>query len=420
VESCLDGFCAEGPAPSCGDGNIDTACGEECDDGGNEANDGCSAVCITEVPECQTDQTCDDGNPCTDDVCDTTNGLNKCIYTNNTNVCDDGDECTVSDGCVEGICTGSAKNCDDGIDCTVNTCDSAVGCVATEDDSLCAADECKVAFCSEGVGCVQEADPVNGGACNGDECTENGTCQAGECVGDAVDCEDGDVCTGIDCNPTIGCTYLPATNKVCNDGDACTEADVCGVSGTGAAVCQGTQIPGCGEEGLICSLTGNAGDEVSCFLSIARSQENEVNALGIQFKMFYDPAKLTLINFYDDFCFMGICQDFYLTGPGKQTLSTGHALTAGPADASDWDGSGFAAFSNFSDTTAFFTDAYLDAGGVIQGGPEFVEARFTLVSNVTGASPAEVTLEEVEAFWDFGQDMVESFDGPVIITTPQQ
>jgi hypothetical protein len=182
----------------------------------------------------------------------------------------------------------------------------------------------------------------------------------------------------------------------------------------------GTQIPGCGEEGLICSLTGNAGDEVSCFLSIARSQENEVNALGIQFKMFYDPAKLTLINFYDEFCFMGICQDSYLTGPGKQTLSTGHALTAGPADASDWDGSGFAAFSNFSDTTAFFTDAYLDAGGVIQGDPEFVEARFTLVSNVTGASPAEVTLEEVEAFWDFGQDMVESFDGPVIITTPQQ
>ena len=318
----------------------------------------------------------------------------------------------------KGFGTGAAKDCDDGIACTINTCDSAIGCVATEDDTLCTADECKVAFCSEGVGCVQEANPVNGGACNGDECTENGTCQAGECVGDAVDCEDGDVCTGIDCNPTIGCTYLPETNKVCDDGDLYRVRHLW-CQRHGSSSLPGNPDRRLWRRGSHLQLTGNAGQEVSCFLSIARSQENEVNALGLQFGMYYDPAKLTLINFYDEFCFMGICQDVNLTGPGKQTLSSGHALTAGPADTADWDGSGFAAFSNFSDTSAFFTDAYVDGNGEVQGKP-CQEARFTMASNVTGGSPAEVTLEEVQAFWDFGQDMPETFNGPVIVTTPEQ
>lgn len=415
VEFCEAGFCAIGTAPSCGDGNTDEVCGEACDDGNTDGGDGCSATCGIEVPECTTIQDCNDANPCTDDEC----VANVCIYNNNTIACDDADECTVADGCVAGLCVGDPKFCDDGFDCTADSCDSAIGCVTAEDDSLCAGVECKIVTCDATLGCVQEADLSNGADCEGDACTENGTCQFGVCVGDTATCDDGETCTGPDCHPVLGCTYPAETNKVCDDGDSCTESDICGVTDGGASICQGTAIEGCGEEGLICSLTGAEGDTVSCFLSIAASNGSEVQAMGLQFNMVYDGSKVTLINFYDEFCFMGVCQDAHLTGPGSQTLSTGHSLAAAPSVAVDWDGSGFAAFSNFSNSTATFTEAYLDADGTtIIGDSEFVEARFTLVSAVTGADPAEIVLESVEAFHIDGQDMEESFVGSTIVTTP--
>ncbi len=50
--------------------------------------------------------TCDDGNPCTDDVCDTATGL--CVFTNNAAACDDGDACTSGDFCSNGTCQPGA------------------------------------------------------------------------------------------------------------------------------------------------------------------------------------------------------------------------------------------------------------------------------------------------------------------------
>jgi len=50
---CEDSSCVEDtacqPEPYCGDGNLDEV--EECDDGNNEDGDGCSAVCVVELPE---------------------------------------------------------------------------------------------------------------------------------------------------------------------------------------------------------------------------------------------------------------------------------------------------------------------------------------------------------------------------------
>lgn len=46
---------------------------------------------------------CDDGNPCTDDVCDATLG---CRYYNNNAVCSDGNSCTTIDACNGGACVG--------------------------------------------------------------------------------------------------------------------------------------------------------------------------------------------------------------------------------------------------------------------------------------------------------------------------
>src|SRR5262249_60467729 len=47
---------------------------------------------------------CDDGNPCTDDVCDPAVG---CRHTNNTAPCNDGNACTQTDVCSAGVCGGS-------------------------------------------------------------------------------------------------------------------------------------------------------------------------------------------------------------------------------------------------------------------------------------------------------------------------
>lgn len=72
-------------------------------------------------------KTCDDGNPCTADACNDSNG-----------VCDtvplaDGATCTTLDGCVQspqctlGLCSGTPKNCDDLQPCTNDSCDPATG-----------------------------------------------------------------------------------------------------------------------------------------------------------------------------------------------------------------------------------------------------------------------------------------------------
>ena len=49
---------------------------------------------------------CDDGNPCTTDLCDATSG---CSSTPNTKACNDGNVCTTGDTCSAGKCVGTPK-----------------------------------------------------------------------------------------------------------------------------------------------------------------------------------------------------------------------------------------------------------------------------------------------------------------------
>lgn len=55
------------------------------------------------IAPCVDDAECDDGNACTDDVCD----AGTCVATPNTDPCDDGLSCTGGDVCSGGICGGS-------------------------------------------------------------------------------------------------------------------------------------------------------------------------------------------------------------------------------------------------------------------------------------------------------------------------
>ncbi len=112
--------------------------------------------------ECNNNQDCDDGNPCTNDACD----YWVCTNTpNNSNVCNDGDACTIDDSCaVDGTCVGGQSViCDDSNQCTSDSCDSSTGCFFAPTPDI---------------------------ACNdGDPCTINDVCAGdGICVGGQVIC----------------------------------------------------------------------------------------------------------------------------------------------------------------------------------------------------------------------------------------
>lgn len=144
---------------------------------------------------------CDDGNPCTDDVCD---GAFGCAHFNNSHPCDDGNECTAGDQCIEGVChTGLLPvHCFEENPCLEGYCDPAVGCIGV---------------------------PQNGAPCNdGDACTLDDTCADGECVHGlgSLSCDDGNVCTIDYCDPIFGCVQEPITLP-CNDYNICTKNDRC-------------------------------------------------------------------------------------------------------------------------------------------------------------------------------------------------
>ncbi len=94
---------------------------------------------------------------------------------------------------------------------------------------------CERAVCSEGE--CGRAVSEDGTDCeDGDPCTENGQCVAGQCVGDPVSCDDEERCTVDTCEPGVGCQHQALTGP-CEDGDACTQGDEC-VAGH----CQGEAV----------------------------------------------------------------------------------------------------------------------------------------------------------------------------------
>lgn len=164
----------------------------------------------TESPQeeigCLSSSDCDDGNPCTDDVC----LQGKCSNPNITVLCDDGDLCTQNDVCSDGVCGGTPMDCDDSNVCTQDSCVEG---------------ECRYEFVAK---------PCD----DGDACTVDDVCVEGSCqAGTPVVCEDdGNPCTDEVCSDGVcGATYNTAP---CDDGDACTTGDVCaeGVCSAGEPV----------------------------------------------------------------------------------------------------------------------------------------------------------------------------------------
>ncbi len=150
-----------------------------------------TAACLTDgvcngAGECtQQDSTCDDGNPCTADGCDTDGA---CAFTPAAfnDPCDDNNPCTTGDTCnTEGECiSGPAPICDDANPCTTDGCDPAEGCVFGNN-----------------------ADPCN----DGDDCTMGDVCSDGWCSGQPMDCSALDTPCGVSTCSAGSCQQPAAT-----------------------------------------------------------------------------------------------------------------------------------------------------------------------------------------------------------------
>ncbi len=225
---------------------------------------------------------CDDGNPCTDDTCNTATGCQS--VTDDTNSCNDGEPCTKDDHCEDGACVGycpckvdgdcegtpSACNrfacqnyecvevadtslngsaCEDGKYCTTGDVCQSGECKAgpARDCSASGDGVCTVGACDEvGDKCVPQAAPDGNACSDGNSCTQDDACSGGVCKGTPLDCSAyADQCNAAAC---VGgsCKKTPLTGTACNDGDAtCTINDKC----TSAGTCVGTWDCGCQSDG---------------------------------------------------------------------------------------------------------------------------------------------------------------------------
>ena len=234
TQPCAVGACDDGDP--CSDDLCDAAggCAHVFNDGSCDAGDACSAQGVCALGAClsMAAVSCDDGDPCSADWCDAQEGCRAAPVA--VGACDDGDACTLNDACVAGVCTGGeAAGCDDGDPCSADSCDAAGGCQHQDIPGCCDAD----AECGGAVGCTlsqcnnhvcEVINAPNGSGCDdGDPCTVGDQCSAGACAGAAMACGDGEPCTLDGCVAGV-CTHAPrADGSSCDDGDACTIDDAC-------------------------------------------------------------------------------------------------------------------------------------------------------------------------------------------------
>ncbi len=213
VGQCTKSLCAAG------EGCVDIADneGEACED-----SDACTTADFCKNGVCTgTPADCDDGNPCTADLCDADAG--DCYHLSVPTECDDGNACTSPDQCVGGVCTGGpVVSCDDFNDCTNDLCDPADGCH----------------FSSIPDCCLYDLQCTDGSACTLD------LCENLACTHQPLDCDDNNFCTSESCDDDIGCLYekVPGCCQVDND---CGDSDLCTYEWCQDSTCQYADYTGC-------------------------------------------------------------------------------------------------------------------------------------------------------------------------------
>jgi cysteine-rich repeat protein len=227
---CLSGVCR----PSeCGDGFVDMAAGEVCDDGNEVPSDGCEPSCEL---TCAGDEDCDDGDPCNGaETCNM--ALNRCQAGTPMN----GVACTLEAGgdgvCSSGLC--APPGCGNDVVDAGEDCDDGMN---GDNDDGCK-DDCTFS-------CEEDADCSDGDMCSGEETcdTDMHVCVAGT----DLDCDDGDPCSADSCDASTGCV----NELIDGDGDTYATA-TCTTSGFMGGDCDDTRsdvYPGAAE---LCDMVDN-------------------------------------------------------------------------------------------------------------------------------------------------------------------
>jgi hypothetical protein len=203
----------------------------DCDDNNVCTNDICdpSGICLhppSQAPGCcKQDADCDDGNACTDNKCNPDDA--SCYFPNNTKPCDDKNKCTQNDVCKDGGCGGGPVVCNDGNFCTQDLCDPGTGCYypgippgqGCDDLNPCTAgDVCIAGKCSgewvDGC-CLADKDCDDFDKCTIDKCTANACQNVNTCCFSDAECDDfDDVCTTDKCVDGA-CIYTPTGVEGC-------------------------------------------------------------------------------------------------------------------------------------------------------------------------------------------------------------
>lgn len=154
---------------------------------------------------------CDDGLPCTYDMCDPLAG---CIHVPlSPCCCNDSNDCTSSSACVSGICDASQQCvydadfgccqsdsvCDDGSSCTINRCDVESGLCEIEQVDCVDSFFCTIDICDPVQGCLH----FNSFSCHPANGCQTATAVEGvdscECLIEDVPTDDGNPCTADLC-----------------------------------------------------------------------------------------------------------------------------------------------------------------------------------------------------------------------------
>jgi hypothetical protein len=203
-ERCVGGACTsqtrncndanpctqDGCVPTSGCVNIPLIDGTSCADA--QACDGIE-TCSGGTCQPGSPPDCNDGNACTNDVCNNVTGCQHPAVAGCCNAdadCADTDLCTTNERClVSHVCSSTPRTCADGNACTTDGCTPSTGCVFT---------------------------PSPGGCDDGQACTADDTCNAGTCAGAPIQCVDGDYCDGAEACSAGTC--VEGTMPACTPG----------------------------------------------------------------------------------------------------------------------------------------------------------------------------------------------------------
>lgn len=246
---------------------------------------------------CDSNEECDDGNPCSNDACIG----NTCKYgpvygdccdesvPSPSQLCEGDTVCSASDTLAAGICTSCNvdADCVEGNLCTIEECIDNQ-CVASQIDNCCLAEadcndgsNCTVDSCDLATNqcgydnsanpecCVQDADCDDENVCSINVCIGN-TCRVGPnsaiekcCNDDDDDCESDEICLDNQC---IECDV--DFNPLCEDGNPCTT----GACDFASKLCTYEGVEGCCLESKDCN-DGNKCTVTSC--NVAANTCNE-------------------------------------------------------------------------------------------------------------------------------------------------